>query len=190
VKGPALYHQNGKREFFARKCNEQREGNFERSHNCRATSVIVRSHTARATRWEGVRPRGRRRCGGRHSLAPQHRCGARTRRPRTTPTHQAAATTAATSTRDSGRVLSWTDFRRACCQCRCQNPPRPHVTRSKSRTWRRGELNPCPRSGPRKHLHAYPVVRFKEPNVAPAHCRLPSAREIPSPPGAVTPPND
>jgi len=57
-------------------------------------------------------------------------------------------------------------------------------------TWRRGELNPCPRSGPRKHLHVYPVVRFKEPNVAPAHCRPPSVREFPSPPGAVTPPND
>src|SRR2546423_14845239 len=62
--------------------------------------------------------------------------------------------------------------------------------RSKAEGWRRGELNPCPRSGPRKHLHVYPVVRFKEPNVAPAHCRLPSVREIPSPPGAVAPPND
>src|SRR5439155_9203798 len=60
----------------------------------------------------------------------------------------------------------------------------------KSIYWRRGELNPCPRSGPRRHLHVYPVVRFKEPNVAPARCRLPSVREIPSPPGAVTPPND
>jgi len=39
-------------------------------------------------------------------------------------------------------------------------------------------LNPCPRSGPHRHLHAYPVMRFKEPNVAPAHCRLPSVREI------------
>src|SRR5438067_8886208 len=43
--------------------------------------------------------------------------------------------------------------------------------------WRRGELNPCPRRYPRKHLHVYPVVSFKEPNVAPAHCRLPSVRD-------------
>ena len=64
------------------------------------------------------------------------------------------------------------------------------VSNWKSAIWRRGELNPCPRSGPRKHLHAYPMVRFKEPNVAPAHCRLPSVREIPSPSDAVTPPND
>ena len=39
-------------------------------------------------------------------------------------------------------------------------------------------MNPCPRSGPRKHLHAYPMVSFREPNVASAHCQLPSAREI------------
>src|SRR5438094_7291851 len=44
--------------------------------------------------------------------------------------------------------------------------------------WRRGESNPCPRSFPRKLLHAYPVISFKEPNVAPAHCRLPSVHEI------------
>src|ERR1700682_3989540 len=56
--------------------------------------------------------------------------------------------------------------------------------------WRRGELNPCPRSFLRKLLHAYPMVSFKGPNVAPAHCRPPSVREIPSPLGAVTPPND
>src|SRR5438552_17756013 len=56
--------------------------------------------------------------------------------------------------------------------------------------WRRGELNPCPRSCLRKLLHAYPMVSFKRPNVAPAHCRPPSVHEIPSPPGAVTPPND
>ena len=49
-------------------------------------------------------------------------------------------------------------------------------------------MNPCPRSDPRKHLHVYPVVRFKEPNVAPAHCRLPSVREIDSPANAVAPP--
>ena len=56
--------------------------------------------------------------------------------------------------------------------------------------WRRGELNPCPRRYPREHLHVYPALRFKEPNVAPAHCRLPSVHEIPSPSGAVTPPSD
>ncbi len=55
--------------------------------------------------------------------------------------------------------------------------------------WRRGELNPCPRRCPRSHLHVYPVLRFKEPNVAPAHCRLPSVREILSPFDAVTPPS-
>src|SRR5437773_2585505 len=44
--------------------------------------------------------------------------------------------------------------------------------------WRRGELNPCPRRYPREHLHVYPVTSFKEPNVAPAHCRLPSIREF------------
>src|SRR5437870_2080515 len=54
--------------------------------------------------------------------------------------------------------------------------------------WRRGESNPCPRRYPRKHLHVYPVVGFKEPNVAPAHCRLPSVREIDSPANAVAPP--
>jgi len=56
--------------------------------------------------------------------------------------------------------------------------------------WRRGELNPCPRRYRRKHLHVYPVKSFKEPNVAPAHCRLPSAHEFPSPSGAVAPPFD
>jgi hypothetical protein len=74
-----------------------------------------------------------------------------------------------------------------CCQLCCQSAFEARIL---PMVWRRGELNPCPRSGPRRHLHAYPVVRFKEPNVAPAHCRLPSVREIPSPPGAVTPPND
>jgi hypothetical protein len=56
--------------------------------------------------------------------------------------------------------------------------------------WRRGELNPCPRSYRHKLLHVYPMIKFKEPSVAPAHCRLPSIHEIPSPPGAVAPPND
>ena len=31
--------------------------------------------------------------------------------------------------------------------------------------WRRGELNPCPRRFPRKHLHVYPALRFKEPTL-------------------------
>jgi hypothetical protein len=31
--------------------------------------------------------------------------------------------------------------------------------------WRRGELNPCPRRYPRKHLHVYPALRFKEPTL-------------------------
>ncbi len=33
------------------------------------------------------------------------------------------------------------------------------------RGWRRGELNPCPRRSPRKHLHVYPALRFKEPTL-------------------------
>jgi hypothetical protein len=56
--------------------------------------------------------------------------------------------------------------------------------------WRRGELNPCPRRYRRKHLHVYPVISFREPNLAPAHCRLPSVHEFPSPSGAVAPPFD
>src|SRR5438128_5055514 len=70
-------------------------------------------------------------------------------------------------------------------------PPPPRLRRTLSlgeRKWRRGELNPCPRRFPRKHLHVYPAISFKEPNVAPAHCRLPSVREIDSPSGAVAPP--
>ena len=59
-----------------------------------------------------------------------------------------------------------------------------------SMMWRRGELNPCPHRYPRSHLHVYPVFSFKEPNVAPAHCRPPSVREIPSPFDAVAPPKD
>ena len=31
--------------------------------------------------------------------------------------------------------------------------------------WRRGELNPCPRRYPRKHLHVYPALKFKEPTL-------------------------
>jgi hypothetical protein len=57
-----------------------------------------------------------------------------------------------------------------------------------SEDWRRGELNPCPLRYPLRHLHVYPVVSFKEPNVAPAHCRLPSVHEIDSRTGAVAPP--
>src|SRR5438105_3467381 len=55
-------------------------------------------------------------------------------------------------------------------------------------SWRRGELNPCPRRGPRSHLHVYPMLKFKEPNVAPAQGRPPSVREIDSPANAVAPP--
>src|SRR5204862_5938607 len=56
------------------------------------------------------------------------------------------------------------------------------------RKWRRGELNPCPRRYPRKHLHVYPAINSEEPSHAPAHCRLPSVREIDSQIGAVAPP--
>ncbi len=72
-------------------------------------------------------------------------------------------------------------------QCSCQSGAQ---RKNLPIYWRRGELNPCPQSGPRKHLHVYPVLIFKEPNDASAHCRLPSVREIPSPSGAVTPPSD
>ena len=54
--------------------------------------------------------------------------------------------------------------------------------------WRRGELNPCPRRYPRKHLHVYPAINSEEPSHAPAHCRLPSVHEIDSRTGAVAPP--
>jgi hypothetical protein len=66
--------------------------------------------------------------------------------------------------------------------------PSLFAPRSKSEGWRRGELNPCPRRYPRRHLHVYPAMSFKEPDVAPAHCPLPSAREIDSQIGAVAPP--
>ena len=51
--------------------------------------------------------------------------------------------------------------------------------------WRRGS-EPCPRS--LQALHAYPMVSFKRPNAAPAHCRPPSVHEIS--PFGVTLPND
>jgi hypothetical protein len=54
--------------------------------------------------------------------------------------------------------------------------------------WRRGELNPCPRRYPRKHLHVYPATNSEEPSHAPAHCRLPSVHEIDSQTAAVAPP--
>src|SRR3954454_6137489 len=57
-----------------------------------------------------------------------------------------------------------------------------------SKGWRRGELNPCPRRYPRKHLHVYPTTSSEEPSHAPAHCRLPSVHEIDSRNGAVAPP--
>ena len=31
--------------------------------------------------------------------------------------------------------------------------------------WRRGELNPCPRRFPRRHLHVYPALGFREPTL-------------------------
>ena len=57
-----------------------------------------------------------------------------------------------------------------------------------SEDWRRGELNPCPRRYPRKHLHVYPAINSEEPSRAPAHYRLPSVHEIDSQTGAVAPP--
>jgi hypothetical protein len=54
--------------------------------------------------------------------------------------------------------------------------------------WRRGELNPCPRRYPRKHLHVYPAISSEEPSHGPAHCRLPSVHEIDSRTGTVAPP--
>ena len=57
-----------------------------------------------------------------------------------------------------------------------------------SEAWRRGELNPCPRRYPRKHLHVYPAINSEEPSHAPAHCQLPSVHEIDSRTGAVAPP--
>src|SRR6266496_1393667 len=68
--------------------------------------------------------------------------------------------------------------------------PSLFALRSKSEGWRRGELNPCPRRYPRKHLHVYPAINSEEPSHAPAHCRLPSVREIDSQIGAVAPPFD
>ena len=57
-----------------------------------------------------------------------------------------------------------------------------------SEAWRRGELNPCPRRYPRKHLHVYPAKDSEEPSHAPAHCWLLSVHEIDSQTGAVAPP--
>ena len=54
--------------------------------------------------------------------------------------------------------------------------------------WRRGELNPCPRRYPRKHLHVYPTTSSEEPSHAPAHYRLPSVHKIDSRIGVVAPP--
>src|SRR5438445_7028525 len=70
-------------------------------------------------------------------------------------------------------------------------PPPPRLRRTLSlgeRKWRRGELNPCPRRYPRKHLHVYPAINSEEPSHAPAHCPPPSVREIDSRTGAVAPP--
>jgi hypothetical protein len=40
-----------------------------------------------------------------------------------------------------------------------------HFSTPRPKGWRRGELNPCPRRFPRKHLHVYPALRFKEPTL-------------------------
>src|SRR5262249_11103587 len=72
-----------------------------------------------------------------------------------------------------------------CCQSRCQILEFWGLLPMK---WRRGELNPCPRRYPRKHLHVYPAKSSEEPSHAPAHCRLPSVHEIDSRTGAVAPP--
>jgi len=73
-----------------------------------------------------------------------------------------------------------------CCQYCCQlGVINGAIYRLK---WRRGELNPCPRRYPRKHLHVYPTTSSEEPSHAPAHCRLPSVHEIDSRTGAVAPP--
>ncbi len=72
-------------------------------------------------------------------------------------------------------------------------PSSPRLRRDRPESfqgWRRGELNPCPRRYPRKHLHVYPAINSEEPSLAPAHCRLPSVHEFPSPSGAVAPPFD
>src|SRR5213595_308017 len=57
-----------------------------------------------------------------------------------------------------------------------------------SEGWRRGELNPCPRRYPRKHLHVYPTISSEEPSHAPAHCQLPRVHKIDSRTGVVAPP--
>jgi hypothetical protein len=72
-----------------------------------------------------------------------------------------------------------------CCHFGCQLAEFEAVLPIK---WRRGELNPCPRRYPRKHLHVYPTISSEEPSHAPAHCWLPSVHEIDSRTGAVTPP--
>src|SRR5215475_8553300 len=74
---------------------------------------------------------------------------------------------------------------RMCCECRCELGDLGGVLPKK---WRRGELNPCPRRYPRKHLHVYPAISFEEPSHAPTHYRLPSIHEIDSRTGAVAPP--
>src|SRR5437870_13350015 len=70
-------------------------------------------------------------------------------------------------------------------------PPPPRLRRTLSleeRKWRRGELNPCARRYPRKHLHVYPTINSEEPSHAPAHCRPPTVHKIASRTGVVAPP--
>src|SRR5436305_14991933 len=77
------------------------------------------------------------------------------------------------------------EHRRTCCQNRCQFE---EIRGDLPTKWRRGELNPCPRRYPRKHLHVYPTINSEEPSHAPAHCRLPSVHKIDSRTGVVAPP--
>ena len=81
----------------------------------------------------------------------------------------------------AGRALKSEDRRRRTerrspeGRCGSQRSERTAVP-SPGRTsiwWRRGELNPCPDRSLRELLHVYPMIIFKGPDVAPAHCRAP-----------------
>src|SRR5947209_7638602 len=53
---------------------------------------------------------------------------------------------------------------------RATKTPRPSAGKY---FWRRGELNPCPRRVPRKHLHVYPALNSEKPT---SHRRAASFR--------------
>jgi len=55
--------------------------------------------------------------------------------------------------------------------------------------WRRGELNPCPRRYPRKHLHVYPALKSEKLTLHRRTISFRASANFDSPPGAVTPPN-